>query len=167
MRKAGDKKNEEAAKATMTTGDADTRVYSMSLDKHEPNGVDGPAPVCRQVQQEAMRFISIYNMGDIMNWLGNDFYAVTKGDPIVINGQSISVKAPENRNANDPYSPFDEMLLIIHDPIASCIRVIGRGMWVVRDPNLGYHVLTDDEFRKQYASATKQAVLATDVISNT
>lgn len=102
----------------------------------------------RRPVYDAMKFVGLKNLLNVMEWLDGDFYALTDGEPISINGQTISVNKEKGTT-----EPFDNLLLVIHDPITNCYHVVAANSWIVRDGDLGYSIMGGSRFYELYEQA--------------
>ena len=98
---------------------------------------------------QAMRFDPC-NAGEIIAWLGRDFYAITNGEPVTILGVEFSTKGRLDILRNNPDNEMAAALLIFRDEINACISSIVAGDFLVKDPDLGYIVLDPDAFDMRY-----------------
>lgn len=96
----------------------------------------------------AMHFNGMFNLPEVMQWLADDFYALTAGDPITINHQVIALDKGEKSA-----EALANLLLVIHDPIANCYHVVTPGSWIIKDGDLGYSIMNDKRFHQLYEDA--------------
>lgn len=94
---------------------------------------------------EAMLFMPLTGITEIVTWLGRDFCALTDGrTPVVIAGQQIQMDgSPDD-------SPWANMLLVVRNERRKSLVVVTPGQWIMKDPVLGYHVFEDNVIRKLY-----------------
>lgn len=126
----------------------DTRYVNDDVLIHAidiPNGV-GATVYVRRVREVhmAMRYMGISNLPQIMEFLGEEFYALTSGRPVTINGQAITAAGYDG---NDP---FKRLLLVIYDTIRQCYHVVEPDTWIIRDSDMGYTMMSDEKFQKLY-----------------
>lgn len=95
---------------------------------------------------EAMAF-TYDNLGEVIQWLGSDFYALTDGSPVNLNGSTVrSNFVTEDGNRTQP---FDQCLVIVFRN-GSDLAITSIGHYIIRDPVLGYRVMSPENVAAVY-----------------
>lgn len=95
---------------------------------------------------EAMAF-TYDNLGEVIQWLGSDFYALTDGSPVNLNGSTVrSNFVTEDGNRTQP---FDQCLVIAFRN-GSDLAITSIGHYIIRDPVLGYRVMSPENVAAVY-----------------
>lgn len=95
---------------------------------------------------EAMAF-TYDNLGEVIQWLGSDFYALTDGSPVNLNGSTVrSNFVTEDGNRTQP---FDQCLVIAFRN-GNDLAITSIGHYIIRDPVLGYRVMSPENVAAVY-----------------
>jgi len=87
---------------------------------------------------------------EMIEWLGDDFYALTNGDPITIGDATFARDKSEPMKADG--KPIGYGILIVHNPTTNGLYAVVPGDWLVRDDQLGYLIMSDENFRKRFVA---------------
>ena len=85
---------------------------------------------------EAMAF-TYDNLGEVIQWLGSDFYALTDGSPVNLNGSTVRSNFVNEDGTRT--QPFDQCLVIAFRN-GNDLAITSIGHYIIRDPVLGYRV---------------------------
>lgn len=109
-------------------------------------GVDGPVKLkSRDPDPVAMHYQESpfpSNINEIITWLGDDFYAMTAGKPVTVNGLKISCDLDPQKD------PLDQLTIIIDNShYASDTKVViaTPGCWILFQETKGYRVLSPEQ----------------------
>lgn len=104
----------------------------------------------RHSVHEGMQF-RLPKLFDILNWIGDDFYALTNGDPVGVEGHKISRnKSQETGNVHPEINGMTHPTLIISDKVTNRLLIVAEGEWLVKEPGVGYQVFTDEVVSRRY-----------------
>jgi len=104
----------------------------------------------RHTAHEGVQF-RLSNLFDILNWIGDDFYALTNGDPIGIEGHMISRnKSQVSGNDNPEINGMTHPTLVVSNKDTNRLLVVAEGEWLIKEPGMGYQVFTDDVVSQRY-----------------
>lgn len=95
---------------------------------------------------EAMAF-TYDNLGEVIQWLGSDFYALTDGSPVNLNGSTVRSNFVNEDGTRT--QPFDQCLVIAFRN-GSDLAITSIGHYIIRDPVLGYRVMTPENVAAVY-----------------
>lgn len=101
------------------------------------------------------RLISLENAADIINWLGEDFYAATTGRPLNIGGRII-----ERPETAEPATLDEKFVIIATATSSGAIYAAAAGDYLVRYPGVGYRVMTAAEFDENFESGDEDVEAA-------
>ena len=94
---------------------------------------------------EAKR-IDINKTAEIVEWLGEDFYAATTGRAISVGNRVIE------RSADAEQVPIDDRFVIIAtSPNSASVYAAASGDYLIRYPGLGYRVMNEAEFNENFS----------------
>lgn len=95
---------------------------------------------------EAMAF-TYDNLGEVIQWLGSDFYALTDGSPVNLNGSTVRSNFVNEDGTRT--QPFDQCLVIAFRN-GNDLAITSIGHYIIRDPVLGYRVMTPENVAAVY-----------------
>lgn len=95
---------------------------------------------------EAMAF-TYDNLGEVIQWLGSDFYALTDGSPVNLNGSTVRSNFVNEDGTRT--QPFDQCLVIAFRN-GSDLAITSIGHYIIRDPVLGYRVMSPENVAAVY-----------------
>lgn len=95
---------------------------------------------------EAMAF-TYDNLGEVIQWLGSDFYALTDGSPVNLNGSTVRSNFVNEDGTRT--QPFDQCLVIVFRN-GNDLAITSIGHYIIRDPVLGYRVMTPENVAAVY-----------------
>lgn len=86
------------------------------------------------------------NSVEIINWLGDAFYAMTTGKPVSIQGLKIDINPDPSLD-----SVLDNMALIIdNSAVGGKLVVATPGVWIVHSESKGYIALTQEQMDEKW-----------------
>lgn len=95
---------------------------------------------------EAMAF-TYDNLGEVIQWLGSDFYALTDGSPVNLDGSTVRSNFVSEDGTRT--QPFDQCLVIAFRN-GNDLAITSIGHYIIRDPVLGYRVMTPENVAAVY-----------------
>lgn len=95
---------------------------------------------------EAMAF-TYDNLGEVIQWLGSDFYALTDGSPVNLNGSTVRSNFVNEDGTRT--QPFDQCLVIVFRN-GNDLAITSIGHYIIRDPVLGYRVMSPENVAAVY-----------------
>ena len=95
---------------------------------------------------EAMAF-TYDNLGEVIQWLGSDFYALTDGSPVNLNGSTVRSNFVNEDGTRS--QPFDQCLVIAFRN-GNDLAITSIGHYIIRDPVLGYRVMSPENVAAVY-----------------
>ena len=95
---------------------------------------------------EAMAF-TYDNLGEVIQWLGSDFYALTDGSPVNLNGSTVRSNFVNEDGTRT--QPFDQCLVIVFRN-GNDLAITSTGHYIIRDPVLGYRVMSPENVAAVY-----------------
>lgn len=95
---------------------------------------------------EAMAF-TYDNLGEVIQWLGSDFYALTDGSPVNLNGSTVRSNFVNEDGTRT--QPFDQCLVIAFRN-RNDLAITSIGHYIIRDPVLGYRVMSPENVAAVY-----------------
>lgn len=95
---------------------------------------------------EAMAF-TYDNLGEVIQWLGSDFYALTDGSPVNLNGSTVRSNFVNEDGTRT--QPFDQCLVIAFRN-GNDLAITSIGHYIIRDPVLGYRVMSPENVAAVY-----------------
>lgn len=95
---------------------------------------------------EAMAF-TYDNLGEVIQWLGSDFYALTDGSPVNLNGSTVRSNFVTEDGTRT--QPFDQCLVIAFRN-GNDLAITSIGHYIIRDPVLGYRVMSPENVAAVY-----------------
>ena len=90
--------------------------------------------------------VTVDNIPRLINWLGNDLYAITNGQPIVIGNNEIA----NTDDASPVQGIMTNMLVVISNPVEQKLHVVAKGDWIVKDQDVGYLIYSDKIFKHRF-----------------
>ena len=103
----------------------------------------------REKVHSGMRF-ELGNVLDMISWIGEDFYALTNGDPVGIEGNLIKVNKADADQRTPVYPGMTHPTLIVKNTAVNQLLVITEGDWLIKEPGMGYQVFSDEVVRARY-----------------